>query len=195
MQADGYPTRDIVARFGSRNAVFMLFKREGVVLRRGGKVKVFIPKEDRDSVVTLWTAGDSTNAIMKKTGLGRDIVRRVLDDAEIEIEKRPSRLTGVAAPNWRGGEHITGKGYAAVRITADHPFAEMRNGGYVLKHRYVMAEQLGRPLRPDESVHHMNGDRLDNRLENLQLRQGQHGVGVRYACGECGSHNVIPVEL
>lgn len=38
-----------------------------------------------------------------------------------------------------------------------------------LEHRFVMAQMLGRPIFPDESVHHKNGDRRDNRPANLEL--------------------------
>jgi hypothetical protein len=40
---------------------------------------------------------------------------------------------------------------------------------WILEHRFVMSEELGRQLEPHEHVHHINGDRLDNRLCNLEV--------------------------
>ena len=49
----------------------------------------------------------------------------------------------------------------------DHPNAYA--GGTIMEHRWIMSQHLGRPLTKDELVHHINGDRQDNRIENLEL--------------------------
>lgn len=67
------------------------------------------------------------------------------------------------------------EGYVRLRI----------KGKYVLEHRYVLALALKRPLTIDEVVHHRNGNRQDNRLENLVLttyrEHGQHHAAERFA--------------
>lgn len=85
-----------------------------------------------------------------------------------------------------------GNGYIGV-YRPGHPMAQ--TNGYVPEHRLVMAEHLGRNLLPSETVHHLNGDRADNRIENLQLASGQHGPGQRVTCPHCGRDGVVFVEM
>lgn len=97
---------------------------------------------------------------------------------------------------WKGGRRTAAGGYIEVALPDEHPYASMRrNERYVMEHRLTMAEHLGRPLEANETVHHVNGDRADNRLENLQLRQGRHGNGVAYRCRACGSTDVEAITL
>lgn len=84
-------------------------------------------------------------------------------------------------------------GYYRVMCPPETPGVD--GAGRMLEHRWVMQQHLGRPLREDETVHHVNGDKLDNRLENLQVRNGRHGRGVRLVCADCGSHNIVEAAL
>ncbi len=69
-----------------------------------------------------------------------------------------------------GKKGCIGHGYRIVPLLISSPYYMMcDHQGYVLQHRLVMAQHLGRPLKSWEVVHHINHDKLDNRIENLAL--------------------------
>jgi hypothetical protein len=75
-------------------------------------------------------------------------------------------------------------GYVYVNIPKDHPiYLERKKKGIrnsrIREHRLVMEQYLGRYLLPHENVHHKNGIRDDNRIENLELWTKQQPSGQR----------------
>lgn len=91
-------------------------------------------------------------------------------------------------------EKLISKGDYNYVIVRDHPNATAN--GYVLHHRIVMENHLGRLLNNNEIVHHINSNKKDNRIENLEVLSNndhcrQHGIErgrkvVKFKCPNCG---------
>ncbi len=102
---------------------------------------------------------------------------------------------GKRSYNWKGGRYVDKRtGY--VHIWNPEHLNAMKQGGwtggkgYVLEHRLIMADYLGRPLKTHETVHHKNGIRDDNRIENLELMTKRVHRG-QVECPHCGKDFVI----
>ena len=82
------------------------------------------------------------------------------------------RKRGAGAPRWKGGRIVDGAGY--VRLY-DPGGEGAYSNGYVLEHRRVASQKLGRPLLESEDVHHIDGNKKNNDPSNLVVVQrGRH---------------------
>ena len=88
---------------------------------------------------------------------------------------------GPRSGNWTGGTHRTSCGYVMEYYREGPHMGMSTKAGYVLQHRLRMAEMLGRDLSTKENVHHRNGVRDDNRIENLELWTRDQPSGQRVA--------------
>lgn len=93
----------------------------------------------------------------------------------LQLENARNQPRGDQGTNWKGGRRIE-QGYVEI-YKPNHPTA--RSNGYVKEHRYIMEVHLGRSLLKEENVHHINGDKTDNRLENLELWSTSQPPGQR----------------
>jgi hypothetical protein len=101
------------------------------------------------------------------------------------------KMSGPNNPAWKGGvTYRSGKGnYVGPRyVRCPSEFLPMaRKDGYIMEHRLVMAQWVGRMLDRTEVVNHRNHDPRDNRRENLELypSNGDHKRGEvgRFASG------------
>lgn len=95
--------------------------------------------------------------------------------------------SGENSPRWKGGRTQLKQGYIQVKLFANDPFYSMavKHGKNVFEHRLIMARHLGRCLLSTEQVHHRNGIKNDNRLENLQLVSPANHVLYNQLCSNC----------
>ena len=149
-----------------------------VLVGRGAEIKVAGGRKKPftwatlQEVVAMLEAGKSCRQIAIEIGTYPQYVASFLRDHGIEPPDARTRR-GSANPITKSGRTVGSEGYVSV-ILDEHEYhlnsgRRGRSRNYMLEHRLVMARHLGRALYPHENVHHKNGDRADNRLENLEL--------------------------
>lgn len=134
---------------------------------RTGDVRGDVPlrRPERD-VCSVEGCGRGVNS----TGLCRSHYRRFLAHGD-PLAGGPLRT--------RTGDGTLTHGYWKVVVRSGQRHLVPDDRTTELEHRLVMAAALGRPLTAEETVHHLNGDRLDNRLENLELWSSAQPRGQR----------------
>jgi hypothetical protein len=80
--------------------------------------------------------------------------------------KKFPQITGKNNGNWKGGTMGDCKGYILI-LQPSHP--NTNHAGYIRRSHLIMEKYLERYLQPEEIVHHINGIKDDDRIENLQL--------------------------
>ena len=116
----------------------------------------------------IWTEEEVEKLIEIYPETDNFLLAEIMGKTPNAIRKKASRL------NLR--KEIVGRtnvaGYVYV-MDKENPESIPR--GYILEHRKVMSEHIGRPLAKDEIIHHRNGNKSDNRIENLQIMtQSEH---------------------
>jgi hypothetical protein len=180
-----------------RGTVLDISRRQGIRVRFQDEDSG-IRKRDlsllHDKIVELRESGVSQYDIGKKLGISQSLICRTLRKLGL-----PTSIirTGCKHPGWKGGRVVSPYGYIRIVVNKNDEVCGLMadKSGYAFEHRVVMARYLNRPLRSDETVHHIDGDKTNNDLSNLSLRIGKHGRGYCLKCADCGSINLIPTDI
>lgn len=121
---------------------------------------------NKSRVFEMLGRGCSLTSIGREIGTTRRMVKNFLRRNGVD-QKFPTALKKDRHYNWKGGRLIDKDGYVNI-YCPDHP-NRRKHTPYILEHRLVMENHIGRYLHPREVVHHKNKDKADNRIENLEL--------------------------
>lgn len=125
----------------------------------------------------------------KKEGIvGDPNNRRLTEEARKAMGKKP---TGENHWNWQGGKRTNHNGYIEIHKPDHH---RARGNGYVFEHIVVAENKIGRKLEEDEVVHHIDGDKKNNKPKNLKVMKiNEHSSNHNKGKNKNGKFKVCPV--
>jgi hypothetical protein len=166
-----------------RQIYFQLHK-QGISIRgRKASAKKRIQSkyaELKDKVEAMINDKNTVPDIAETLGLSLTRVRSIMSAYNLSKTKR-EWAKKEKHPNWKGG-YKSFHGY--IRIQAkDHP--HVASDGYIPLHRKIVEDSIGRYLRPDETVHHIDGDKANNDISNLMILSPQDHLIRTKICANC----------
>lgn len=108
----------------------------------------------------------SMSDIAKELNISWVIVSRYLSKYNIRKRTKSEQQSGCRSSGWKGGRSVTSHGYVKV-FMPDHPYAT--SSGYVYEHRLAVEKHLGRYLKPNECIHHIDLNKTNNDINNLLI--------------------------
>ena len=143
-----------------RDTVFLALKRHGITPR--GRIRKPLSDDFKSNLIHLYVEQKlSARAIGKILGKSHNYVSDKLKEIGIEVDDRITALQSSRNPDWKGGKTIE-QGYVTVS-------SRTINKNRKREHQIVMENFIGRELNENEVVHHIDGNKLNNNINNLAL--------------------------
>ena len=127
-------------------------------------MKEYTNKETLEKVYNQFL---SLNKTAEYFGISKKLVLNYMKRFDIPRYIRHKKYKEVKPDTYHVGYITTWNGYKKIKAPADYPNKD--NKWYVMEHRLVMEKYIGRYLESNEEVHHIDGNKFNNKIENLQL--------------------------
>jgi hypothetical protein len=136
-----------------------------------------IPQDVINRIIEDYKNKKSVRWLSKEYGYAYEVIRKRLIMNGIKIRDHKQARQCFPMPrmekscHWKGGK-IKSKGYIYIRMPDYH---RITNNGYVAEHIYVWEKHYNKYVPPNMHIHHLNGNKEDNRIENLvAIKKGEH---------------------